>query len=86
VTPSTGRCTCTIKTFVLFLYGQFKFFTRSDLLFQRSPVVLLRSQRVGTRGVVLKKRCGDGVPRRIARGNFPPIPKICIKNYGKSSV
>jgi len=31
-------------------------------------------------GCCAKKRCGNGVPRRIARGEIPPkIPKSCIK-------
>jgi len=52
VTPSTGRCTCTIKTFEGQLYffsiGSVNLFTRSDLLFQRSLVVFRRSRRIGT--------------------------------------
>jgi len=53
VTPSTGRCTCRIKTFgrlYFFSMGSDNFFTRIDLLFQRSRVVFLRSQGSGTNG------------------------------------
>jgi len=52
LTQSTGRCTCTIKTFEGHLYffsmGSVNFFTRSDLLFQRSRMVFFRSQAGGT--------------------------------------